>query len=121
MTVLLTTIGFWLVVFEQEAEIVRVTFGEDYVRFVGLYSLLLLAVLPQATLKLFGVYCNACGRPWIAAVVEGGRAVFIALAVVWMGSTLKAAALAWVVGEFASLGLCGLMYWLVTERGGVRA
>lgn len=110
--------GMWLVVWQWEVQIVGTVFGPDFVRYSGLYSVLFLATVPQVVLKVFGVFCNASGRPVIAAVVEGARAVVILGAVVSMGSTLGDAVNAWVIGEFASLVLCAIVLWALPPKGG---
>ena len=106
--------AMWLVLWRWEVEVVGAAFGPQFIEYAGVYSALFLATIPQVALKVFGVYCNSCGRPAIAAGVEAGRAMLILGAVVLMGTTLTDSVYAWVVGEFASLVLCATVYWLLS-------
>lgn len=113
--------AMWFVVWQWEMEIVRTAFGPDFVKYTGLYSVLFLATAPQVALKVFGVFCNASGRPVIAAIVEGVRAVLIVGAIVAMGTTLETSVFAWVTGEFAALLICAIVFWMLPAQGGGRA
>jgi O-antigen/teichoic acid export membrane protein len=113
--------GIWLILYRWEEAIIRAAFGPEFVQYAGLYSVLFLSTAPQVALKVFGVYCNARGRPAVAAIVEAGRAIVILGAVVVMGATLRGSVYAWVIGEFASLVLCAAVFLLLPTKNSHRA
>jgi len=93
-----------------EATLVRFIFGEPYGRYVGLYAVVFVSIVPQAMLRIFSVYCSSCGKPQVSALVECLRSVVIGAALLIVGRDLMSIAFAWVGGEL--IGLCACLYFM---------
>lgn len=94
-----------------ESFIVNLLFGSEYLEFLGLYSLMSLAIIPQAAMRIWGVYSSSSGRPGVAAWFEILRFSLLVGAIILYGKDLNSMVIAWVCVEYTILVLSSAYFF----------